>query len=77
MRQGRLTQPAQSQAGNGDAQLRGGNHAVRVLNGLLHGFCTAMAAGYHFCHPRAPHADQGKLRRHEESIRQDQQDHQD
>ena len=74
MRQRRLADPAQAQAGQRDAQLRRRDKAIGIFNGPLHGFGARIAARHSFGNARLAHADQAELRGHKEAVDQHQND---
>ena len=66
---------AEENRGDGDAELRGGELAVQVLEGLLHRSRLAVAAPDHGFDPGAARGYQGELRGDEKRVRRDQDDH--
>jgi hypothetical protein len=77
VRNGRLAQPAQPQAGNGNAQLGGGDEAIGVVQGALGGGGARLALAGQLLDAGAAHTHQCKLGRHEEAVGQHQDDHAD
>ena len=74
LRQRRLADPAEPERGEGDAELGGGDVAVERLYRATRQPSFAVPCPRHLVEPGAPRADQGELRRHEEGVRQHQDD---
>ena len=60
---------------DGDAELRGGELTVEVLQRLQHRLSLPVAPTRQRFDPGAPRRYQGEFRRHEKRIRRDQYDH--
>ena len=73
----RLADPAEAQRGERDPELRGGDVAVERLYGASCQPSFAIPRAGELVEPRAPRADQGELGRHEEGVREDQDDDRD
>ena len=73
-RQRRLADPAESEGGQRDPELGGGDVAVERLNGRAGEPSFAVARLGHLIEPRPPRADQRKLRGHEEGVGEHQHD---
>jgi hypothetical protein len=74
VRQRRLADPTQAQAGEGDPQLSGGDEAIGLGHGALGPRRGAVTLACELSNARAADADQRKLCRDEESIRQHEND---
>ncbi len=72
MADGRLANPAKSEAGEGNAKLRGGDVVVEVLNGLLSGLRAAAALFGKLRDAGAARPDERELGGHEEAVHKDQ-----
>ena len=64
----RLADPAQRQAGQGDAQLRGGDRVVQMFDRAQDRGSAGAAVVDHLVNAGAAHRHQGKLGRHEECV---------
>ena len=69
----RFAEPAQAQGNDGDAKLRDGKRHVKAIGQRLRIRCAAVARGDEHVEPRTAHLDDGKLRRNEERIAEDEQ----
>ena len=72
--QGRLTNPTESKAGDGDAQLGGGDVGIKVIKTVEHRVGAAFPFGGEMLHLGAPNRDQGELGGNKEAVQQDQED---
>ena len=70
----RLADPAEAQRGEGDAELGGGDVAVERLYRAAGQPSFAIPGPGHLVQPGAPSADQCELGRHEEGVREHQDD---
>ena len=75
--QRRLADPAEAQRGERDAELGGGDVAVERLYRAAGQPSFAIPRPGHLVQPRAPSADQRELGRHEEGVREHQDDDRD
>ena len=72
--QRRLADPAQAQRGERDAELGGGDVAAERLYRAAREPSFAIPRPRQLIQPGAPRADQGELGRHEEGVREHQDD---
>ena len=72
---GGFADPAQGQAGQGDAKLHGVDELVELLMQLLDGARADAVRRNQLLQPGFAHADQGELGGHKERVGRDQQDH--
>jgi hypothetical protein len=73
-RQRRLADPAEAEGGQGDTELGGGDVAVERLYRAAREPSFAIPRPGQLVEPGAPRPDQGKLGRHEEGVREDEND---
>ena len=74
MRDGVLSDVPEQNGGDRDAELRGGELAVEVVQRFLHRLGLAVAAPDERLDAGAAGGHEGELRRHEECVRRDQND---
>jgi GNAT superfamily N-acetyltransferase len=77
VRDGWFTDPAEGEAGDGDAELDGGEELVNGVLELERGAGTGTAKGDELLDAGLADADQGELRSHEEAAGQDEEGHHD
>jgi hypothetical protein len=70
--QRRFADPAETETGHGDAQLRRGDVAVRIADGAADRARAAVPLGNHLIDTGLAHRDDRELRGHEESVGEDQ-----
>jgi hypothetical protein len=68
VRDGRFTDPSQNQAGHRDAELRGGNIRVQIVNQPQQELSPAVSALSQCRDAGAAHANERELRRHKKSV---------
>jgi hypothetical protein len=74
-RKGRFSEGAESQAGQRNAKLHGGNHAVQLTQQNLHDASADVSFANQLAHARQTHCDQRELRRSEKAIERDERQH--
>ncbi len=72
---GGFADPAQSEAGDGDAKLHGVENVVELLMKLLDGARADAVGRNHLLQPRLADADQSEFGGHEERVCRDEQNH--
>ncbi len=74
---GRLTEPAESQRGEGHAKLNGGEKLIDIAFEQQRRACAGAAQGEQLLHARFAHADEREFGSHEETVGQNEEGHHD
>jgi hypothetical protein len=77
LRDGRLTEEADSDRGHSDPELTGGEVLVDLVELFEHGRCASVPFAGQLLETRAARANQRELRSHEDAVDRDQDEQQD